>query len=57
MNHPAYFAQGMDEPVEIAIRQDATDEQLADLAARFNVPIAEMKAFREARALPQASAH
>ena len=52
MDKPVYFAQTLDEPIEIAIRSDATDEQLLKLSDRFGVPIEEMKAFRETRALP-----
>ena len=49
---PAYFAQAIDEELEIVIRSDATDEQLAKLSTRFDVPLDQMKAFRETRALP-----
>ena len=50
---PAYFAQAIDEELEIVIRCDATDEQLIKLSDRFDVPLDEMKAFRETRALPR----
>lgn len=52
MDEPVYFAQALDEPIEIAIRPDATDEQLLKLSGRFGVPIDEMRAFRETNALP-----
>ena len=37
---------------EIVIRRDATDQQLIKLSNRFDVPLDEMRAFRETRALP-----
>ena len=49
---PAYFAQAIDEELEIVIRSDASDEELAGLSDRFDIPLAEMKVFRETRALP-----
>ena len=52
MDRPAYFAQAIDDELEIVIRSDATDEQLARLSDRFEVPLDEMKAFRETKALP-----
>ena len=49
---PAYFSQWEDLPLEIVIRKDATDEQIMNLSDRFKIPLDEMKAFRQSRALP-----
>ena len=56
MDCPAYFAQGNNEPLEIVIRTDATDERLANLSKRFDISLEEMKSFRAQQALPKNAA-
>ncbi len=47
---PCYFAQESGGPIEIVIREHATEQDLLYMHQRFGVPMAEMTAFRDHQA-------